>query len=206
MRFDSAAARLLNLFPAPNVPGTGFFNNNFISNGILNNDVDQFDIRVDHRIGSGSDSVFARYSFQNTTRVEPPVLEDPVASGDFSSDIVNRGQSAVAGWSRVFGATMFNELRGSFNKVRSDVMHLAFGQDVNAQYGIIGVPKDSRFYGGLPHIAVARVVGEAAAGPAGLRLGGGRLPLARPRRGGFRAPALGRHGCWGRTLVYPRRE
>lgn len=155
--FDPAAVRLLNLYPAPNVPGTGFFSNNFISNGILNNDVDQFDIRVDHRIGSGSDSVFARYSFQNTTRVEPPVLEDPVASGDFASDILNRGQSAVAGWSRVFGATMFNELRGSFNKVRSDVMHLAFGVDVNGQYGIRGVPQDSRFYGGLPHMAIARV-------------------------------------------------
>jgi hypothetical protein len=155
--FDPAAARLLNLFPAPNVPGTGFFNNNFISNGILNNDVDQFDIRVDHRVGSGSDSIFARYSFQNTTRIEPPVLEDPVASGDFSSDILNRGQSAVAGWSRVFGGTLFNELRGSFNKVRSDVMHLAFGRDVNAEYGIRGVPKDDRFYGGLPHIAIARV-------------------------------------------------
>jgi hypothetical protein len=155
--FDPAASRLLALFPAPNVPGTGFFNNNFISNGILNNDVNQFDIRVDHRIGSGSDSIFARYSFQNTDRLEPPVLEDPVASGDFSSDILNRGQSAVAGWSRVFGGTMFNELRGAFNTVRSDVIHPAFGIDVNEQYGIRGVPKDPRFYGGLPHIAIARV-------------------------------------------------
>jgi hypothetical protein len=155
--FDSSAARLLNLFPAPNVPGTGFFNNNFISNGILTNNVDQFDIRIDHRLGAGSDSLFARYSFQNTDRLEPPVLEDPVASGDFSSDILNRGQSGVAGWSRVFGSNVFNELRGSFNMVRSDVIHPAFGMDVNSQYGIRGVPTDPRFYGGLPHIAIARV-------------------------------------------------
>jgi hypothetical protein len=155
--FDSSASRLLDLFPAPNVPGTGFFNNNFISNGILNNDVNQFDIRVDHRIGAGSDALFARYSFQNTDRLEPPVLEDAVASGDFSSDILNRGQSGVAGWSRVFGANLFNELRGSFNAVRSDVIHPAFGIDANPQYGIKGVPTDPRFYGGLPHIAIARV-------------------------------------------------
>ncbi len=155
--FDSSAARLLNLYPSPNVPGAGFFNNNFISNGILNNNVDQFDIRVDHHIGAGSDSLFARYSFQNTDRLEPPVLEDPVASGDFNSDILNRGQSAVAGWSRVFGTNVVNELRGSFNKVRSDVIHLAFGIDANSQYGIRGVPQDPRFYGGLPHIAINRV-------------------------------------------------
>lgn len=155
--FDPVAARLLALYPQPNVPGTGFFNSNFVSNGILNNNVDQFDVRIDHNLGAGSDHVFARYSFQNTNRDEPPVLEDPVASGDFSSDILNRGQSAVGGWSRVFGSNVFNEFRVSFNKVRSDVIHPAFGVDANATYGIRGVPKDARFFGGLPHMAIARV-------------------------------------------------
>jgi len=166
--FDPVAAKLIGLFPMPNVPGTGFFNNNFISNGILNNDVDQFDIRIDHNLSAGSDHLFARYSFQNTDRHEPPLLDDPVASGDFASDILNRGQSAVAGWSRVFGSNVFNELRGSFNKVRSDVIHPAFGIDSNAQYGIKGVPKDPRFYGGLPHMPIARFA----------RLGG---PFFRPQ-------------------------
>jgi hypothetical protein len=154
--FDAAAAKLIALYPSPNVPGTGFFNNNFISNGILNNDVDQFDVRIDHSLVGGRDHLFGRYSFQNTNRVEPPVLEDPVASGDFSSNILNRGQSAVAGWFRVLGTSMFNEFRVSYNKVRSDVYHPAFGLDVDSQYGIKGVPKDDRFYGGLPHIAIAR--------------------------------------------------
>ena len=165
---DPVAAKLIGLYPMPNVPGAGFFNNNFISNGILNNNVDQFDIRLDHNLSAGSNSVFARYSFQNTDRHEPPLLDDPVASGDFASDILNRGQSAVAGWSKVFGSTVFNELRGSFNKVRSDVVHPAFGIDSNAQYGIKGVPKDPRFYGGLPHMPVARFA----------RLGG---PFFRPQ-------------------------
>jgi hypothetical protein len=165
---DPVAARLIGLYPAPNVPGAGFFNNNFISNGILNNDVDQFDIRVDHNLDAGSNHVFARYSFQNTNRHEPPLLDDPVASGDFASDILNRGQSAVVGWSRVFGSNVFNELRGAFNKVRSDVVHPAFGIDSNAEYGIKGVPKDPRFYGGLPHMPIARFA----------RLGG---PFFRPQ-------------------------
>ena len=50
--FDPVAAKLIGLFPMPNVPGAGFFNNNFISNGILNNDVDQFDIRIDHNLSA----------------------------------------------------------------------------------------------------------------------------------------------------------
>ena len=166
--FDPVAARLINLYPMPNVPGAGFFNSNFISNGILNNNVDQFDVRVDHSLAAGRDHLFARYSFQNTNRNEPPLLDDPVASGDFASDILNRGQSAVGGWSRVFGGTVFNEVRVSYNKVRSDVVHPAFGIDANSQYGIKGVPKDARFYGGLPHMPIARFT----------RLGG---PFFRPQ-------------------------
>jgi carboxypeptidase family protein len=165
---DPVARRLIALYPLPNVPGTGFFNNNYISNGILNNDVDQFDVRVDHNLGAGSNQIFSRYSFQNTTRHEPPILDDPVASGDFASDILNRGQNLVAGWSRVFGASVFNEFRFGWNKVRSDSVHPAFGVDSDTEYGIKGVPKDPRFYGGLPHMPIARFA----------RLGG---PFFRPQ-------------------------
>ena len=164
---DPVAARLLPLYPLPNVPGAGV-TNNFISNGILNNDVDQFDIRIDHTLRAGRDQLFSRYSFQNTDRHEPPILNDPVASGDFASDIFNRGQNLVGGWSAVFGSALFNEFRIAWNKVSSDSIHPAFGIDANSQYGIIGVPNDPRFYGGLPHMAIARVA----------RLGG---PFFRPQ-------------------------
>jgi hypothetical protein len=165
---DPVAARLIQLFPLPNVPGAGFFNNNFISNGVLNSDINQFDVRLDHNFGAGRDNVFVRYSFQQTDRVEPPLLNDPVASGDFASDYLIRGQNGVAGWSRVFGGSVFSEFRAAYNRVRSDAVHPAFGTDSNAQYGIRGVPNDPRFYGGLPHMPIARVA----------RLGG---PFFRPQ-------------------------
>ncbi|MGH8189231.1 MAG: carboxypeptidase regulatory-like domain-containing protein, partial [Steroidobacteraceae bacterium] len=150
---DPVAAGLIGLYPMPNVPGSGFFTNNFITNGVLNSDIDQFDVRVDHSL-SGADRLFGRYSFQNTDRIEPPLLEDPVASGDFASNILIRGQNFAAGWSRVFGASLFSELRFGYNRVRSDSVHPAFGIDSNGQYGIRGVPNDPRFYGGLPHMPI----------------------------------------------------
>ncbi|MEZ5294443.1 MAG: TonB-dependent receptor [Vicinamibacterales bacterium] len=164
---DPVAARLIQLYPLPNVPGAGFFNNNFISNGTLKNDINQFDVRVDHNL-SQRDNLFVRYSFQQTDRSEPPVLDDPVASGDFASQYLIRGQNAVGGWSRVFGASVFSEFRAAYNRVRSDAVHPAFGVDSDTQYGIIGVPKDPRFYGGLPHMPIARFA----------RLGG---PFFRPQ-------------------------
>ena len=98
----------------------------------------------------------SRYSFQQTDRVEPPILNDPVASGDFASNYLIRGQNLVAGWSHIFGSTLFSEFRTAYNRVRSDAVHPAFGIDANAEYGIIGVPNDPRFYGGLPHMPIAR--------------------------------------------------
>jgi hypothetical protein len=165
---DPVAARLIQLYPLPNVPGAGFFNNNYISNGILNNDVNQFDVRLDHNLGSASDHVFGRYSFQQNDRIEPPLLDDPIASGDFASTYLIRGQNAAGGWSRVFGSNTFSEFRFGYNRVRSDVVHPAFGVDSDSQYGIRGVPKDPRFYGGLPHMPIARFT----------RLGG---PFFRPQ-------------------------
>ena len=161
---DPVAAKLLTLYPMPNAPGTS---NNFVSNGLLNHDIDQFDVRTDTKI-TERDQLFVRYSFQNNIRNEPPVLEHPVASGDFASNILNRGQNAVAGWSRTFGGSLFSEFRIAYNRVRSDSEHLAFGIDANAEYGILGVPKNPRFYGGLPHMAIANVT----------RLGG---PFFRPQ-------------------------
>ncbi|MBI4477270.1 MAG: TonB-dependent receptor [Acidobacteria bacterium] len=149
---DPVAARMMNLYPLPNVPGLA---NNFVSNGILNSDIDQFDVRLDHNVGN-RDRVFGRFSFQNTNRIEPPVLEDPVASGDFASNILIRGQNVVGGWSRIFGTSMFSEFRFAYNRARSDSVHPAFGIDANSQFGIRGVPNDPRFAGGLPHTAIAR--------------------------------------------------
>ena len=92
-----------------------------------------------------------------------------MASGDFASDILNRGQSAVAGWSRVFGVERVQrDARLASTRCDRTSIHPAFGIDSNTEYGIKGVPKDPRFYGGLPHMPIARFA----------RLGG---PFFRPQ-------------------------
>ena len=173
---DPVAAALIKLYPQPNVPQAiaalgipgAFVSPNYISNGILENDVDQFDLRVDQNVGRSGSRVFGRYSFMDVTRHEPPVLDDPVASGDFSSNTLNRGQSAVGGWSRTFGGAMFGEVRGAWNRMSSSSLQPSFGTASNAQFGIKGVPEDSRYSGGIPHMNISRMT----------RLGG---PFFRPQ-------------------------
>jgi len=46
---------------------------------------------------------------------------------------------------------MFNELRIAWNQIDSDSLHPAFGVDANAEFGIIGVPQNPAYSGGIPH-------------------------------------------------------
>jgi hypothetical protein len=163
--FDPISARLINLYPQPNVPAAralegqpgrfGAAGANYISNGILQNDVNSFDVRVDGKPGqSGKDSVFVRYSRYKNERHEPPVL-GPIVSGDFNSDIFITGQSAVLGWSRALSNSMFSEVRAAWNKIQGDTLHTAFGVDSNKEYGITGIPSDPRYTGGLAALNIA---------------------------------------------------
>ena len=79
--FNPIAAKLLSMFPEPNVPGqvsTFGVTNNYLSSPSEPNDTDQFDVRIDHRI-SDSDSIFGRFSYSNNT--DNPPGPDPAAIG-----------------------------------------------------------------------------------------------------------------------------
>jgi len=161
--FDPIALAILNFYPMPNIasaiarqgqPGS-FGQPNYFSAGLLHADIDQFDLRVDHSFAGGQDQIFARYSYMNTDRREPTALDDPIASGNFGSDILNIGQSGVVGWSHVFGTSLVSEFRGAWNKIDSDSVHPAFGDDTNARIGLKGVPQDPRYSGGLPHTTIS---------------------------------------------------
>ena len=172
--FDPVAARLINLYPMPNIaselakggqPGS-FGLPNYIDNSPLSVRINQYDLRLDARPSAGT-SFFGRYSYMKTKRKEPPVL-GPIASGDFNSNIQITGQGAVAGWSQTLGSSMLSEVRASWNKIEGDTFHWAFGTDSDSEFGIKGIPQDPRYSGGLPHTAISGLT----------RLGG---PFFRPQ-------------------------
>lgn len=173
---DPVSLKLFNLYPQPNIasriavqgqPGS-FGLPNYIDNGILNNKVDQYDVRLDGRPGaSGKNLVFARYSYSKTRRKEPPVL-GPIASGDFASDIDITGQSAVVGLTRTLSSNMLLDIRGAWNNIEGNTFHPAFGQNINAGLGLKGIPEDARFSGGIPNTSIGGLT----------RLGG---PFFRPQ-------------------------
>ena len=59
--------KLLNLYPAPSLPGIF---NNYVAGTLNSDDNYEFDVRVDHNF-SDKDTMFARYILSNTTNSFP---------------------------------------------------------------------------------------------------------------------------------------
>ena len=68
-RWDPVAAKIVELIPDPNVPGT----NIYASTPITRTRADQFDIRADYQI-SGGTQLFVRYSFVDSSVFRPAPL------------------------------------------------------------------------------------------------------------------------------------
>src|SRR3954451_18913720 len=61
-QIDPTSAKLMALFPEPNIPGAGTVSN-FLYNGALVNNIDQGDLRVEYR--TNNSSIFGRFSKEN---------------------------------------------------------------------------------------------------------------------------------------------
>ena len=173
-RLDPVAAKLISLFPAPDLTGA----NNFFSNQKETISNDQFDLRVDHRF-SDKDTVFSRYIDSVDTNVLPAVLPPPASN---PSVVWPEAHSFVTSESHVFSPTLLNEARIGYQETREK-------QTVQAprlfdQYGIIGAP-DLPNVTGLPTFAVSGLTTIGTTGPGTLQTaatGSGNLPIDKQGR------------------------
>jgi hypothetical protein len=150
-RLDANAIALLNLFPAPN--NSGLFNN-YSSNPVLNDDTDQFDVRVDHSFGS-KDNTFARVSYVNNPEKIPGPFGGIADGGAFSA-----GDQNVTSWNlalsetHLFSPTWVNEFRLGYSHLSATrTQPNANTLGIPARYGIQGIPQGNS-NGGLGSISL----------------------------------------------------
>ncbi len=149
-RLDQNAINLLNLFPPPT--SSGLFNN-FSSNPVIRNTVNQFDIRGDQNF-SDKDQMFARFSFSDNPEFLPGPFKGIADGGSFSdgnqtATSVNMALSET----HSFSPTVINEARLGFNRIGTSRLQ-PFANDLSnipAKFGIQGVPQVP-FNGGLGSI------------------------------------------------------
>ena len=150
-RLDPNAIKLLNLYPAPN--NSSLFNN-YATNPVLRNDVNQGDIRIDHNF-SQKDSIFGRVSYSQNPAFFPGPFPGIADGGSFSQgDQTANGTNVALSETHLFSPTVINEFRLGFNRIATTRLQPdanTFG--IPAEFGIQGVPQVTD-NGGLPGITI----------------------------------------------------
>jgi hypothetical protein len=163
-RIDSASRILSSYFPSQNRPGSA---NNFENNPSIERQDDQFDIRIDQHLNDRN-NLFVRYSFQETSRLNPSALftpENPFggapAAGQFSGDAGIRAQNVALNFNTVIAPTLINEFRFGFNRFSIENLPLGFGVNPD-MFGIPGLNINTAALA-MPLISVAGFAGLGTA-------------------------------------------
>jgi len=137
-RLDPNAIKLLNLYPLPT--NSGLFNN-YAADPVINNDANQFDVRVDQNF-SERDSLFARVSYVNNPEYLPGPFPGLADGGAFYQGQQNAvSTNDVLSETHTFSPSLVNEARLGFNRIHATrVQPFASELGASAQFGIQGVP------------------------------------------------------------------
>ena len=126
-RWDPISVKMVNAYPTP-TSAARF--NNYSANLVQHQSWNQGDVRVDHQITS-KDSLFARWSIQNTeTRVPSTYPQTTIAGlstpvnladeGAFAGTSFQPAQHAVASYAKVLSPRLVNEFRAGINRYLLD--------------------------------------------------------------------------------------
>lgn len=146
-RLSKNAINMLLAFPAPT--SSSLFNNYF-SDPLFTDNLNQGDLRLDQSIGS-SDQMFERYSRADDSQFIPGPFDTIINGGGFNTGSQSSvSQNAVIGWTHIFSPTLLSETRLGFTGVDT-LRTQAFSSDLGApaRFGIQGIPQVANG-GGLP--------------------------------------------------------
>jgi len=163
-RFNPAGKKLVDLYPPPNRPGIV---NNFLFNPVRRATIDQFDVRIDHRLGNFG-ALFGRYSFSELRAFTPSFLPAPAlgAGPSFPGNNNTRGQQVALGYVHTFSPRLIYEGRFGFSRLHLTNDGETSGTKLADQVGIPGINNEP-LTSGLGSISVSgfRGLGEAGFTP-----------------------------------------
>jgi hypothetical protein len=149
-RIDPLAAALLQRVPRPTSSAAL---QNLTAVGQHVKDVSQISLRVDHQFASG-DQLLARFSTFDADEVQPfgtSSLQETLVPG-FGRSLDTRARNLSVSHTRVFGATVVNEMRVGWLRVNGGQGSENRGVDFAGQVALQGVTRDPRDVG-FPQIS-----------------------------------------------------
>ncbi|MCU1261860.1 MAG: Oar protein, partial [Bryobacterales bacterium] len=158
-QIDPTAAKLIALYPLPNILGAGLVSN-YLYNGALVNNIDQGDIRVDYR--TDNSSIFGRFSKENPSTTNPGYLPTPAIGGGpgYPGQTLAPGNQVVVGYGRSFGATKYFQARVGYSRLVEDIVDFDSTRGNLAEQ--LGIPNANA--GGAPGLTNFNISGNAGLG------------------------------------------
>ena len=167
---DPAASKIIQLLPNPTSTALA---NNFTYNPALTQRTDQFDVRIDHNLGT-SDRLFFRYGYDNSAQVVPGAVPAPADAGigpylatngqGIRTPLVN--QSGTLGYTKVINQTTVSETHFGVVRWNAKITPLANSLASATALGIPGININDRS-GGLPGLTITgfQVLGDNSTYP-----------------------------------------
>jgi hypothetical protein len=156
---NPTSAKLMALYPLPNIPGAGLVNN-YLYNGALVNNIDQGDLRVDYR--TEKSSIFGRFSKEHASTFNPGYLPDPAigAGPGYPGVTLAPGTQVVLGYGHAFGPTKYYEARAGFSRLTESIIDAGTAHGDLAEH--LGIPGANA--GGVPGLTTISISGTTGLG------------------------------------------
>ena len=141
-RIDPIASAFLENVPLPSVGGEV---QNLTSVEMLDRSIDQFSLRIDHRLGN-NDQLLARFSTFDADELQPfgtGVQQESLVPG-FGRTLDTTTRNLGVSYTKLFGPHMFSETRVGWMHVDGGQRSLNAGNDFAARVGLLGVTTDPR--------------------------------------------------------------
>jgi hypothetical protein len=156
--WNSAGAGLLALYPSPTGPG---LSNNFVSAGTGRFGIDQWSVRIDHKLRE-SMNLFGSYQFADSTEFYP--ITNPLCSArdvpGFGCDELQRTQHFTLNWTWTITPRLINEARVGYSRFGFFRLQEDRDADVINNLGIRGLTDAgvTPFNNGAPELIVSGFV------------------------------------------------
>jgi len=136
------AQKILTLYPLPTNNSIG---GNYLAQPVENDRLDQFNIRLDHRL-SDRDQLTLRYSYFYKNIFEPyaEASQSLPGFGDYPQD---RGHNALINYVRTLSPSTINSLLLGFNRAARSDLQQNYTTNVNTLWGVGYLPTDPIQFG-----------------------------------------------------------
>jgi hypothetical protein len=131
------AQKMVNLYAPPNIPNT--LVGDFVNTPTKQFKDGEFDVRIDHSL-SNSDSLFARFSYDQATEFLPVGTAGYMDIDGFTStqSLADHGRNAALSETHVFSPTTLNKITAGYNRIFNHIISYSDGTCISQDLGIPG--------------------------------------------------------------------